>query len=183
MATKQFKTESKRILDLMINSIYTHKEIFLRELISNASDAIDKVYYNALADNERDNVTQLKKEKAAMLAELQNVMESGTIAKGSEAWYEMVNSIDEVTLAITESETHLLEYQQTIQQLSWETFDLLQEKISSITEETEFLIDLMSNDKLFNDNGQLTDEGSATMGLHGVAYNTYMYPGTSHRLS
>ncbi len=50
MATKQFKTESKRILDLMINSIYTHKEIFLRELISNASDAIDKVYYNALAD-------------------------------------------------------------------------------------------------------------------------------------
>ena len=132
-------------------------------------------YYNALADNERDNVAQLKKEKAAMLAELQSVMESGTIVKGSEAWYEMVNSIDEVTLAITESETQLLEYQQTIQQLSWETFDLLQEKISSITEETEFLIDLMSNDKLFDDNGRLTNEGSATMGLHGVAYNTYMY--------
>lgn len=50
MATKQFKTESKRILDLMINSIYTHKEIFLRELISNASDATDKVYYKALTD-------------------------------------------------------------------------------------------------------------------------------------
>ncbi len=54
MATKQFKTESKRILDLMINSIYTHKEIFLRELISNASDAIDKVYYKALADENVD---------------------------------------------------------------------------------------------------------------------------------
>jgi molecular chaperone HtpG len=50
MAKKQFKTESKRILDLMINSIYTHKEIFLRELISNASDAIDKMNYKVITD-------------------------------------------------------------------------------------------------------------------------------------
>ena len=50
MAKKQFKAESKRLLDLMINSIYTHREIFLRELISNASDAIDKLAYQALTD-------------------------------------------------------------------------------------------------------------------------------------
>lgn len=52
MAMKQFKAESKRLLDLMINSIYTHREIFLRELISNASDAIDKLYYRALTDGD-----------------------------------------------------------------------------------------------------------------------------------
>ena len=51
MAKKQFKTESKKLLDMMINSIYTHKEIFLRELISNASDAIDKLYFRSLTDS------------------------------------------------------------------------------------------------------------------------------------
>ena len=51
MEKKQFKTESKRILDMMVNSIYTHRDIFLRELVSNASDAIDKIYYKTLADD------------------------------------------------------------------------------------------------------------------------------------
>ena len=47
---KEFKAESKRLLEMMINSIYTHREIFLRELISNASDAIDKLYFRSLTD-------------------------------------------------------------------------------------------------------------------------------------
>ena len=51
MAKKQFRTESKKLLDMMVNTIYTHKEIFLRELISNASDAIDKLYFKSLTDD------------------------------------------------------------------------------------------------------------------------------------
>lgn len=63
MKKKQFKTESQKLLDMMINSIYTHKEIFLRELISNASDAIDKLYYRSLTD---DSV-KLKREDYAIV--------------------------------------------------------------------------------------------------------------------
>ena len=65
MAKKQFKAESKRLLDMMINSIYTNKEIFLRELISNASDAIDKLYFRSLTD---DSVKLKKKDFFIRLA-------------------------------------------------------------------------------------------------------------------
>ncbi|HZG58262.1 molecular chaperone HtpG [Paenibacillus sp.] len=70
MAKKQFKAESKRLLEMMINSIYTQKEIFLRELISNASDAIDKIYYKALTDdsltfNQEDYYIKITPDKAS----------------------------------------------------------------------------------------------------------------------
>ncbi|WHY17361.1 molecular chaperone HtpG [Paenibacillus sp. G2S3] len=69
MAKKEFKAESKRLLEMMINSIYTQREIFLRELISNASDAIDKIYYRALADeslvfNKEDYYIKVTADKA-----------------------------------------------------------------------------------------------------------------------
>lgn len=70
MAKKQFQAESKRLLEMMINSIYTQREIFLRELISNASDAIDKIYYKALTDdtlvfNKEDYYVKVTADKAA----------------------------------------------------------------------------------------------------------------------
>ena len=96
MRKKQFKTESKKLLDMMINSIYTHKEIFLRELISNASDAIDKLYFRSLTDttvnlsrsdyaifiniNKEDRTIRLSDNGCGMSAdELENNL--GTIAK------------------------------------------------------------------------------------------------------
>ncbi len=96
MAKKQFKTESKKMLDMMINSIYTHKEIFLRELISNASDAIDKRYFKSLTDtnlglskNQYEIIIKTDKENRTItitdngcgmtLDELENNL--GTIAK------------------------------------------------------------------------------------------------------
>lgn len=161
-----------------ILGVIEHEKNMLEEYIAqNEANAqfISEEYYKALMNNEAENIGQLEQQKAAMIAELEAALASGTIAYGSEAYYEMVAAIDEITLAIAESQTAMMEYEQIIQQLSWEVFDLLQEKISAITDEADFLIELLSNDKLHGDNGQLTDEGMATMGLHGQKYNTYMY--------
>ena len=161
-----------------ILGVIEHEKNMLEEYI-NQSEAqawfVSSKYYDALANNERETIIELENQKAEMLNAFNEAMDSGTIAEGSESWYEMCASIDEVTLAIQESKTQLLEYEQTVEQLGWDIFDVLHNRISAVTEETEFLINLLSNDKLHDDNGQLTNEGSATMGLHGVAYNTYMH--------
>lgn len=96
MEKKQFKTESQKLLDMMINSVYTHKEIFLREIISNASDAIDKLYYRSLTDDSvtlkrEDYVIKIEADKDAHTLKItdngcgmtQNELENdlGTIAK------------------------------------------------------------------------------------------------------
>nr|DAY09257.1 MAG TPA: Growth arrest-specific protein [Caudoviricetes sp.] len=86
----------------------------------------------------------------------------------------MVNSIDEVTKSIEEQNTALIEYKKNIQEINWSVFDMLQDKISKVSDESQFFIDLMSNKKLYEDNGQLTDEGLASMGQHGVKYNIQM---------
>ena len=108
MRTKQFKAESKRLLDLMINSIYTHREIFLRELISNASDAIDKLYYRSLTEDNTgisrdDFAIQLELDKENRLLtvtdngcgmtkeELENNL--GTIAKSGSLAFKKENDL------------------------------------------------------------------------------------------
>ena len=110
MAKKQFKTESKKLLDMMIKSIYTHKEIFLRELISNASDALDKLYFRSLTDesvtrSRNDYVITLAADEQARtltisdngcgmtLEELENNL--GTIAKSGSFDFKRDHSNDE----------------------------------------------------------------------------------------
>lgn len=132
-------------------------------------------YYNALISNEQESISKLQEEKTALLSKLEDAVANGDIERYSNDWYAMCQQINDVTLAIEQGETAILEYQQALQQLDWEKFDLIQDRISAITEEADFLIELMSNKKLYDDNGQLTDEGMATMGLHGSNYNTYMH--------
>lgn len=131
-------------------------------------------YYEALSNVEKQNIDIQKQELAALTKAMSEAVNSGSIKEGSEAWYEFQQQINEVKESIQESETSLVEFANTIREIKWERFDYLQEQISNITEEADFLIDLMENSDLYTDNGQLTDTGMATMGLHGQNYNVYM---------
>lgn len=131
-------------------------------------------YYKALINNEQKNIQKLQSEREQMMKALQEAVDSGTIKKGSEAWYSMKNQIDEVAISIEEANTAVIEFNNSIRDIEWEIFDKLQEKISYLTQEADFLITLMENDKLYNNDGSLTDSGTATMGLHAQNYNVYM---------
>ena len=114
MKKKQFKAESKKLLDLMINSIYTNKEIFLRELISNASDAIDKLYYESLTNKDikvkkkdleirlipdKENRTLTIVDNGIGMSDVELENNLGTIAKsGSELFKEKMS--DDKNMAI-----------------------------------------------------------------------------------
>ncbi len=109
MSKKQFKAESKKLLDLMINSIYTNKEIFLRELISNANDAIDKLYYESLKVNKKDLKIKISIDKEKRILSISDngigmtkdeLSENlGTIAKsGSLAFKEALEKKDKVNI-------------------------------------------------------------------------------------
>lgn len=108
-------------------------------------------------------------------------MTNGNIEKYSEAWYEMQQEINDVNEAIQDSNTSIIEFGNSIREIQWDIFDKIQDMISGITDESDFLIDLMSSKDMFDDNGDITDQGKATMGLHGVNYNTYMSQADEYR--
>lgn len=157
---------------------YEHTESMLNEYISQAEaqgHIVSKNYYNALIANEKKNIDTLKREQAELIAERDKAVAEGKIVKGSEAWYDQCQAIDEVTQEIESGTTALIEYNNAIREIEWETFDLIQERISDITAEADFLIELMSHKNLFDDKGSFTNQGTATVGLHAQNYNTYMY--------
>ena len=135
---------------------------------------VSKSYYEQLMKTEQMNNKTLRSEYASLQAALKKAMADGSIKEGSSDWYEMMGQINGVELAIIESNTALVEFQNNIRDLEWENFDRLEDMISQITEEANFLIDLMSDEDLFDDKGNVTDQGKATFGLHAVNYDTYM---------
>lgn len=131
-------------------------------------------FYEQLIQEEQENISKLVEERDKLQTALDTAVNSGTIKEGSEAWYEMKNSVDEVTVSIEESRTSILDYANSIREVKWDTFDMILDRMSKITDEADNLIDLFSENDLFEEIGSLTEQGLSTMGLHGLNYNVYM---------
>lgn len=133
---------------------------------------VSKSYYEELKSMEESNISSLTSKYSKLTSILNNAVNAGTIKKGSEEYNNMMSEINGVQQALVEANTALIEYDNTMRELDWEVFDKIQDKISQIAEETDFLIELMSDEKMFDDG--ITEFGQATMGLHAVNYETYM---------
>lgn len=131
-------------------------------------------FYNKLITLNKNEVGRLKEEQKKLQTALNRLVKDGEIGKYSPKWYEMMGDIYSVGDAIDNANKNVIEFQNSLQQLSWDRFDGLIDKFSQLTSESDFLINLLSNKKLIGDNGGYTNEGLATQGQYGANYNTYM---------
>lgn len=131
-------------------------------------------YYSALSDVQRGNISLLQKELEDLNRYFNEAMDSGEIEEYSDAWYSMKSAIFDVEEAIADANNELIEYANSMRETQWGYFDYARERISKLTEEADFLIDLMSNSDLFGDDGKLNENGIATVGLHAQNFDTYM---------
>ena len=135
---------------------------------------VSKNFYKFLQDNVHAQAEALREELKQLIQARDDAVNAGTVAIGGAEWNEMNKDINDVTVSIHELGTQWAEYAKAMRETEWDIFDTIQDRISGIADEAQFLIDLMSNKKLFEDTGQLTDEGMATIGLYGEQYNILM---------
>lgn len=126
----------------------------------------EKIYQAMMSEN-KSNIGILQKQRDAMLAELNKRVESGEIKKYSQDWYDVVNDISAVDTEIIELKTDVEDYQDSINELHWDKFDLLMDKLNAVSDEADNLIDVLSSKDLVNkDTAEWTDEGITTLGLY-----------------
>lgn len=144
------------------------------ELLETKGYLASTKYYSTSRTVEAFNMLKLSVEVEELEKSLADAMYSGEIEKCSDAWYSMQITINDTKEELVKSKIQLAEYSKLIDEIKWEHFDYIQERISNLVTETEFLIDLMNDAKLYEDNGKFTNEGLTTVALHGQNYNIHM---------
>ena len=136
---------------------------------------VSTAYYKSLISAEKGEQSKLIKERKKLQKSLNDAVISGSIKKDSDEWFEMVSAINEVTNAIDESTQSIVEFQNALRQLKWDTFDKSLETVKRVNSEADYYIDLLSHkDMTDKDTGNFTEYGIATIGLHKTNYDNYI---------
>lgn len=178
LAQKKFDNIVTQFEDM--EKVFTDTNDILDKLVDYAETKgriISKSYYEAMLQNENENNKLLVQQRDQMVAELNELVNTGKVTEYSEAWYDLQQQIDEVNGSIVESNKSIQEFYNNMRQADWDLFDLVQDKITGIADEIEFVQSLLDDRDNLTDghlNRGLTNEGIAQLGNYASKYNIYM---------
>lgn len=190
------KEQESKLIEQRFNNVKDEYDAILKQfehthsMLEGAIDitetsgyVVSTKYYDSLISNENEKINKLYAEREALVNSLNSALSSGKIDKYSESWYNMQNEIDSIDESIQDCNKSTIEWGNSIRQIQWDLFDKLQDRISKINDEADFLKELMSSEKMYDDKngGQITEYGKATFGLHGVKHNTLMAQADEYR--
>lgn len=153
----------------------------IKDLYSKDNDLLEEqgwfastLLNNSMMEQEQKNLAKLEQERDALTKALNSAMASGKIEAESEDWYSMQSAIDDCTSSIYDAKKALVEYDNTIRQINWDAFDRTRDDVSNLIDETQFLVDLLKDEDITDDNGNMNDNGKAAQALIAQKYQLYL---------
>lgn len=151
------------------------------DLLQKEADIIDTkgwfastLLNNSFIEQEQKNLDKLKEERTALVNALNSAIDSDKIEEYSEDWYDMQSSIDDCTSSILDAEKALIEYANAIRQINWDAFDRTRDDVEDLINETDFLVELLKDVGITDDDGNMTKEGQAAQALLAQKYQLYL---------
>lgn len=153
----------------------------IKDLYSKDNDLLEEqgwfastLLNNSMMEQEQKNLTKLEQERDALTKALNSAIASGKIEAESEDWYSMQSAIDDCTSNIYDAKKALVEYDNAIRQINWDAFDRTRDDVSNLIDETQFLVDLLKDEDITDDNGNMNDNGKAAQALIAQKYQLYL---------
>lgn len=153
----------------------------IKDLYSKDNDLLEEqgwfastLLNNSMIEQEQKNLTKLEQERDALTKALNSAMASGKIEAESEDWYSMQSVIDDCTSSIYDAKKALVEYDNAIRQINWDAFDRTRDDVNNLIDETQFLVDLLKDEDITDDNGNMNDNGKAAQALIAQKYQLYL---------
>lgn len=153
----------------------------IKDLYSKDNDLLEEqgwfastLLNNSMMEQEQKNLTKLEQERDALTKALNSAIASGKIEAESEDWYSIQSAIDDCTSSIYDAKKALVEYDNAIRQINWDAFDRTRDDVSNLIDETQFLVDLLKDEDITDDNGNMNDNGKAAQALIAQKYQLYL---------